>query len=158
IELGDGEKSVIGGIGDDTITVGTGADIVLGDSGQIVQDFNSSGAPVLTASGAHHRDIVLETVGTITSQIALDSAAGAALSNLSTLSSADMILLAGAYDTNGNRINSGTNGAWATSALLMSLTTDGNDTITAGDGDNVLIGQGSHTGGLGGNKIVAGDG
>ena len=150
IVLGNGENSVIGGIGDDRITAGTGADIVIGDSGQIIQEFDAAGAVVRNSGGDRHRDIVLETVGTITSQIALDSAGNAAQSNLSNISSAGLILLAGAYDANGNRVL--TNGNWQTDALLMSLTADGNDTIVVGNGNNVVVGQG------GNNSITAGNG
>src|SRR5262249_21728576 len=108
--------------------------------------------PLYTSDGRLHRDIVLETVGTVTSNIALDSAGHAAQSDLSKISSADLILLAGAYGPNGAHINAADTGAWQTSALLLSLIRDGNDTIIVGNGNNVVIGQG------GNNTITAGNG
>src|SRR5262249_5626438 len=133
ITLGTGTDSVIGGIGNDHIQIGDGANVVIGDSGQIVQAFDAAGNPLRHSDGKLHRDIVLETVGSVTSSIALDSAGHAAQSDLSKISSADLILLAGAYGQDGAHVNAPDSGAWQTSALLLSLTRDGNDTIIVGN-------------------------
>src|SRR5262249_50334105 len=53
---------------------------------------------------------------------------------------------------NGAHLNATGTAAWQTSALLLTLTRDGNDTITVGSGNNVVIGQG------GNNTITAGNG
>ncbi len=152
IMAGNGVDSIIGGSGSDTITTGDGADIVLGDNGEIVQAFGTNGLPTLNSDGTPHRDVVLEEIGTITGSILLDSAGDAASGDLAGISSADLILLAGEFTTNGSQVLSQSSGAWETEALLVAVQADGNDTIKVGNGTDVVFGQG------GNNTITAGNG
>ena len=152
IMAGTGNDSIIGGDGNDNITATDGADIVLGDNGEIVQAFGASAAPVLNSDGTLHRDVVLEEIGTITGSIMLDSQGDAISGDLSGISSADLILLAGEFTAGGSPVLSQASGAWETEALLVAIQADGNDTIHVGGGTDVVFGQN------GNDTIVAGNG
>ena len=160
ISVGNGVDSIIGGDGNDTITAGNGNDdLIIGDNGQIVQAFNADNSLRLNSDGNLHRDIVLEEAATITGAVALDTQSDAALSNLASITSADLVLLAGAFNADGSQLISQTTGAWETQALLLSLVADGNDTITVGSGNDVIIGQGGNNtiNANGGNDIIFGN-
>ena len=161
IIAGNGVDSIIGGDGSDVITVGNGSDdIVLGDNGEIVQAFNSDGSLELNSDGNPHRDVVLEEIGTITGAIAIDSASDAASATAAAITTANLILLAGEFNADGSQVTSQTSGAWETEALLLSLVPDGNDNITVGSGNDVIIGQGGNNTitANGGNDIIFGNG
>ena len=180
IVAGSGVDSIIGGSGSNNITTGYGPDdIVLGHDGEIVQAFNAAGGLMLNSDGQDHRDIVLEEIGTITGTVALDSLSDAASSmvsssaNAAALVSANLVLLAGAFNANGSQVilpaatGSRAAAAWETEALLLSLVPAGNDNITVGWGNgDVVIGQGGNntitvqnnpTTGQGGNDILFGN-
>ncbi len=161
ITAGNGVNSVIGGDGNDTVTLGNGNDdIVLGDNGEIVQAFGSAGAVQLNSDGNSHRDVVLEEIGEITGAIAIDSASDAASATAASIADANLILLAGEFNANGSQTISQTSGAWDAQALLLSLIPDGNDTITVGSGNDVVIGQGGNNTitANGGNDMIFGNG
>ena len=151
ITAGNGTNSIIGGVGSDTIVSGNGMDnLLIGDNGEIVQAFSASGAAVTNADGTLHRDIVLEEIAQIVGTVLLDDASDAALASVSSITSADLILLAGAFNADGTQLilpasASRPVAAWETQALLLSLSADGNDNITTGSGNNsVVIGQGGN--------------
>ncbi len=151
IVAGNGTNSIIGGVGSDTITSGNGMDnLLIGDNGEIVQAFSSSGAAIMNADGTLHRDIVLEEIAQIIGSVILDDSSDAAATAASSLTTANLILLAGAFNADGTQVMLPANAsrpvaAWETEALLLSLSVDGNDNITTGTGSNsVVIGQGGN--------------
>ncbi len=160
IKAGNGVDSIIGGDGNNVITAGNGNDdIILGSNGEIVQAFNANGDLELNSDGNPHRDVVLEEIGAITSSIAIDSAADAAAATAAAIADADLILLAGEFNADGSQVLS-PSGAWETQALLLSLVPDGNNNITVGSGNDVIIGQGDNNTitAQGGNDIIFGNG
>ena len=105
ITAGGGTDSIIGGVGADTIVAGNGVgDIVLGDNGEIVQAFDAAGNPVRNTDGSLHRDIVLEEIATIIGSVLIDSAGDAAAAAPSAYTSADLVLLAGAFNADGSQV------------------------------------------------------
>ncbi|RYE82614.1 MAG: calcium-binding protein, partial [Hyphomicrobiales bacterium] len=153
-----GSDEIVGGLGNDEIHGGDGIDFVLGDEGTIYKALDVNGAAVRNTDGSWRRYIVTEEVATVTDRIAIDSNGHAVDSAFAgKLLTADMILLAGGYTDTGKQL--ATNGAWATSALLLDVTAGGNDTIYGEVGDDILIGQrGSDTiDGGDGNDTIFGD-
>ncbi|MFF9468200.1 MULTISPECIES: hypothetical protein [unclassified Methylobacterium] len=138
----EGSDEIVGGLGRDRIDGGTGVDYLLGDEGRIVRAFTTDGAAVLNSDGTWHRDVVLEEIGTVTAAIATDaqSAAARTADLAETLAQADLVLAVGARDGSGTRLTTA-GGAWATSALTVSLARADDDIIAGGDGNDVLFGQ-----------------
>jgi Ca2+-binding RTX toxin-like protein len=101
---GKGHALIIGGAGSNNINGGASDDIILGGYGKIVGAFNPDGSELLNSDGSWHRDVVTEEVGSITGTVELDSAGHALQPSLaSSLLDADVVLLAGAYDSTGPR-------------------------------------------------------
>ncbi|EHP92392.1 Hemolysin-type calcium-binding region [Methylorubrum extorquens DSM 13060] len=138
----EGSDEIVGGLGRDRIDGGTDVDYLLGDEGRIVRAFTGDGAAVLNSDGTWHRDVVLEEIGTVTAAIAIDaqSAAARTADLAEKLAQADLVLAVGARDGSGTRLTTA-GGAWATSALTVSLARAEDDIIAGGDGNDVLFGQ-----------------
>ena len=160
IIAGSGSAEIVGGLGSNYIDGGSGNDIIVGGEGRIVRALNPDGTPLLNTDGTWHRDVVLEEVGSITGAVAINSAGHAQQANLAaSLLNADMVLLAGAYDSNGAKIVNSDDNAWQTQALLVSLTPVTGSTIVGGSGNDVIfgtLGNDTITGGSG-NDVIFGD-
>ncbi|MER2250684.1 hypothetical protein ABS772_12255, partial [Methylorubrum podarium] len=139
----EGSDEIVGGLGRDRIDGGTGVDYLLGDEGRIVRAYGQDGSAVLNSDGTWHRDVVLEEIGTVTAAIATDSQSAAARTAdlAERLARADLVLAVGARDGAGTRLTTGEGGAWATSALTVSLAKADDDILAGGDGNDVLFGQ-----------------
>src|SRR5262249_14965791 len=125
-----------------------------------VQAFDQNGNLAFNSDGNLHRDVVLEQVAIITQVIGIDSAADAAAATAAAIAEADLILLAGAFNADGSKQISSASKAWEAEALLLRLQAPGNNTITVGSGNDVIIGQG-HNNTItanGGNDIIFGNG
>jgi len=148
IGAGDGRNYVIGGIGADGMTSGTGDDVVLGDNGIV----NFTAAGVIT--DATSTELGLGGIDTVDAGGGNNVAVGGAAGDTVTTGAGNDIILG----DNGNLTFTG-------GVLTEAVTTDasdatgGNDTITAGDGINVVLGGvGSDTITTGaGNDVVIGD-
>ena len=149
IVAGDGSNAIAGGVGADTITAGNGLDnLLLGDNAEFVQAFSPSGALVRNADGTLHRDIVAEEIAQVIGSVLLDDASDVSTLSASALVGANLVMLAGAFNADGSQVILPAGGtravaAWEVEALLLSLTVDGDDSLTSGSGNGaVLIGQG----------------
>ena len=150
---GNGSDEVIGGLGSNNITVGSGDDTVLAGEGQIFRALNPDGTPALNSDGSWHRDVLLEQVGAITGSVGIDSAGNAIQPNLAAqLLDADLVLLAGSFQSNGSPLINSNDSAWQAEALLVALEPVTGSTVTAGSGDDVIFGT------LGNDTITAGNG
>ncbi len=160
ITAGSGSAEIIGGLGSNNINGGSGNDIIVGGEGKIARALNPDGTPLLNSDGTWHRDVVLEEVGSITGAVAIDSAGHALQSSLAaSLLNADMVLLAGAYDSTGAKLVNSDDHAWQTEALLVSLTPVTGSTIVGGSGNDFIfgtLGNDTITGGSG-NDVIFGD-
>lgn len=143
IDGGADDDEIEGGLGDDTIQGGGGRDVVMADSGEIFRDFNADGTPRLNANGQWHRDVMLEDIGRVVGKIDLDRTP---LTNLppdlaAQILEADMVVLGGSFQANGDRLNHTDNRAWNTTALLIDLVSSNDDTIDGGEDDDTIFGQ-----------------
>ena len=158
---GKGHALIIGGGGSNNINGGASDDIILGGYGKIVGALNPDGTELLNSDGSWHRDVVTEQVGTVTGAVALDSAGHALQPNLAaSLLNADVVLLAGAYDSTGAKIINPDDNSWQTEALLLQLLPAAGSTIYGGTGNDVIIGANGNntiTGGSG-NDVIFGNG
>ena len=148
ITAGNGSDEIVGGLGFNKISAGDGADTIIAGEGQILRAYNADGTPLLNSDGSWHRNVVLETVGSITGAVQLDSAGNAALtSNLAAqLLSADMILLGGLFTASGDQVtDASADNAWETEALLVSVAQEGGSTVNVGNGNDVIFGGRSGT-------------
>ncbi len=162
VGTGKGEHAlIIGGAGSNNINGGASDDIILGGYGKIAGALNPDGSELLNSDGSWHRDVVTEEVGTITGTVELDSAGNALQPSLaSSLLNADVVLLAGAYDSTGAKIINSDDNAWQTEALLVRLLSAAGSTIYGGSGNDVIIGANGNntiTGGSG-NDTIFGNG
>ena len=69
----------------------------------------------------------------------------------------DLLILSGAFDSNGERVRNADNNAWDTDVLLVDLVAAGNDVIDGGDGKDVILGQrgdDSISGGRGADLVI----
>ena len=145
ITTGDGNHVILGGYGSDTLTTGTGTDTLFGDNGIVT--FNASG--VVVALDATSDTEASGGADTITSRDGNKTVVGGVGSDHITVG-------------NGNATLLGDNGLItfdATGTLLQRIDSTGyfgnlggNDTITAGDGNHVVIG------GFGNDAITTGNG
>jgi Ca2+-binding RTX toxin-like protein len=141
VTAGDGHNVVLGGVGADAVTSGTGNDLVLGDNGRAL--FTSAGVITLfeTSDPANGGS---DTIAAGEGRNMVSGGGGG--DSIGTLGGDDLII--------------GDNGRFAFTAgvLTEAVTTDttattgGNDTITAGDGHNVVLG------GVGNDAITTGGG
>ena len=141
---GSDDDELIGELGDDSIVGGSGNDILIADVGYIRRAFNADGSARLNQVGIHqHRDVYLEEVGTLVGSIDLDTTPLRITDpNLAqTILRADMIVLTGAFDANGQKKLQSDNGAWNTNLLAINLVSANNDLLAGGTGDDVLFGQ-----------------
>ena len=147
LTTGDGNAIILGGTGNDTISVGTGNAVILGDDG--IANFNAG-----TLSNIQTSDPVLGGDDLITALNGDDIVLGGA--------GADTIRLGLGRD-----VVLGDNGAvslFADGAVSSVASSDpqygGIDTVTLGDGDNIVIGgAGADSLTVGrGNNVVFGDG
>jgi hypothetical protein len=128
IDAGNGDNLVFGGVVDDSIVTGSGADVVTGDNGTAV--FDSTGAPLMVFTG----DPLLGGNDFIFTGDGADVAMGGAFSDLVT-------------STGGNDILFGDGGLVAFSAggtrlyiLSIDVLFGGDDTLNGGTGNDILIG------------------
>ncbi len=139
---GSGKDVLMGGAGSDTITSGTGATLVLGHGGTVSL---SNGLPVSASTNSTAAGADTITVGT-GSDVVLGGSGDNTI-RVADGTSADEVLL-------------GANGSvvFSTSAAVTSIESDdpedgGNNTITGGSGYNVIVG-----GGPGNNTLTGGSG
>ncbi|NQV45079.1 MAG: hypothetical protein HQ501_09265, partial [Rhodospirillales bacterium] len=161
IDGGDGVDEIIGGMGSDTLRGGAGRDYLIGDEGRVIRATDVSGDPLLCEAEDCLRNVLLEEVGIVTGMLDIDTTPMRTddLELAAKILGADLVLLTGAFDANGNKHLNPDNGAWDTDALLVDLVAANNDIIEGGDGDDYLFGQrGDDTlSGDGGNDVLFGD-
>src|SRR6185312_12044001 len=148
ITLGAGNNVVLGGSGSDTINSGAGNQIILGDNGAVTYSVPGTVSSVTTS------DVV-----TVNSQLTLYGAG-----DIITVGAGNDLILGGlGGDTillgNGNSDIIGDEGQlfFTSAGLLIQAQTNnpgygGNDTITAGNGSDIILG------GVGSDTITAGNG
>ncbi|WP_348641977.1 calcium-binding protein [Methylobacterium sp. WL9] len=139
VTAGDGDNLVIGGAGSDAITTGGGADVILGDSGEA--QF-ALGRPVLIRSldaGIGGKDVIKAGEG---SNIVIG---GMDADSIETGSGRDIVL----GDSGLLRFDA--NGVLA-QVTSTDTTLGGDDSMNAGDGDNLVLG------GVGSDTITVGSG
>jgi Ca2+-binding RTX toxin-like protein len=173
IHGGDGNDTLYGGAGDDELYGELGDDTLYGESGQdiLIGDVGVVQATArLNTNGSIHKDVRLTDVGVITDRIDLDGLSWTQLDRAlaARLVNADLLLLAGAYDTDGTpHVLASPTGSWwdpwsyrwDTEILVITLVPDGNDVLDGGAGDDALYaGRGDDTlrGGAG-NDYLEGD-
>ena len=159
VDGGADDDQIVGSEGNDTLAGGAGADFVLGDNGQIIRAYNSDGTPQINAHGVWQRDIVLEEFASITGKIDIDTTPGGSTLLASEILNADVVILSGAFDDNGDRVRNSDNNAWDTSILLVDLAAAGDDIIDGGEGEDVILGQrgDDDINGGGGADLIIGD-
>jgi Ca2+-binding RTX toxin-like protein len=159
---GAGDDEIMAGLGSDSITGGDGNDMLLGDAGQIVRAFDTDGSPVLNANGSWHRDVILEEIGSILGSVPLDTTplrvTDPELAHKLLLT--DLLILGGSLLPGGGKAVNPDTGAWDTDLLLIDLVDSSNDSISGGEGDDIIFGQRGDDSllGGGGNDILFGDG
>jgi Ca2+-binding RTX toxin-like protein len=138
-----GDDELFGDLGSDAMEAGEGHDVVLGDTGQIIRAYQEDGTPRLNSNESWHRDVVLEEVGWIVGAIDMGTTPidDDALDLAAEIFWADLVLLTGAWDGEGNRVIDPLTGAWDTELLLVDLAEAGDDVIGGGAGDDLLFGQ-----------------
>nr|WP_067294171.1 DUF4347 domain-containing protein [Marinobacterium profundum] len=135
IDLGDGDKTVIGGVGNDTVNAGTGTHRVIGDNGAIDYDAAEAGALRSMQSTSDSNG----GVDTITLLGSLNQVIGGSdgdFITVNTASSTDQVL-----GDNGSMTFTGAAGDELLSNMQSPLTQTGggNDEITLGAGNKVVI-------------------
>ena len=119
VDGGADDDEIIGSEGNDTLSGGAGADFVLGDNGQILRAYNADGTPQINDNGVWQRDIVLEEYASITGTIDIDRTPLDHASLLADdLLNTDLLILSGAFDSDGERVRNADNNAWDTDCLL----------------------------------------
>ncbi len=140
---GPGDDELVGGLGADEISGGAHVDVILGDVGSITRASNDLGLPRVDASGAWHRDILLEEVGVVTGAVSSDTTPlrddDADLAER--LTAADLLLLTGTVDADGEKVLATDSGAWETDVLLVDLMTADADDLAGDAGDDIVFGQ-----------------
>ena len=143
LDGGKDDDELFGELGHDELLGGKGHDILIGDVGHIVRAFESDGSVRLDENGAWHKDVFLEEVGFVIGSINLGSTD---FENLdpelaAKLLLADMLVLAGAFESDGTKHLDPVDGAWDTKVLLIDLVEAYDDIIDGGDGDDLIFGQ-----------------
>ncbi|MBW7894669.1 MAG: hypothetical protein H3C27_06100, partial [Opitutaceae bacterium] len=139
ITAGAGNDFIIGGLGSDTLTAGEGDNVVLGDHGEVAY----------TAAGAYDLAQTLEAsagaADTITAGAGADLILGGAGGDQVTAGDGDNLVLGdhGSLDFDEGLLRS---------AISTDFAIGGDDTITAGSGNDFIIG------GLGADTLTAGEG
>ncbi len=168
---GAGDDELYGELGNDVISGGDGNDIALGDVGVISRAYQANGAAVVNPNGSWHKDVLLTDVVSVTGSYMMTNIDGS-VAMADDLSSADMLILAGAYNADGSyQLLPQTPPpfwwlpaappAWETWVIKVSVVADGNDSITGDAGDDALYGQrgnDSLDGGTGNDEVVGGTG
>ena len=146
IQLGEGDNIAAGGFGGDTIVAGAGSDLVVGDNGGFAYTTDANGVAILTSVQTSDTSASTGGADTITAgggdNVVL---AGVGADTVTAGSGADLVL--------------GDNGSirWTETGVYNAFATaypavGGDDTIQAGDGDNIVAG------GFGADTIVTGSG
>lgn len=102
---GSGDDELFGELGVDQIQGEAGNDIILADVGRIVRDVYDDGLPRLNGSGSWHRDVFLESVGSVIGSIQIDTTPLRTLDSdlASKLLEADLMMVAGTFSSTGRR-------------------------------------------------------
>ena len=144
---GSGDSVVIGGIGSDTILIGGANNVVIGDDGRANYAANGQLLNTQTTDAGIGAADAITLTGA--SNVVFGGAGGDAIT---------LLTLPGAPAPTGNVVAGDDGSATFTNAILTQLFTTnptidkGGDLITAGDGNNIVIG------GSGADQIVLGDG
>ncbi|WP_020680160.1 DUF4347 domain-containing protein [Marinobacterium rhizophilum] len=135
IDLGDGAKTVIAGVGNDTLDAGDGTHRVIGDNGSIDYDATQAGAlrSMQSTSDAHGG---VDTITLLGASNQIIGGSDGDIITVNTATSTDQVL-----GDNGSMTFTGAVGAEQLSNMQSDLTQTGggNDTITLGAGDKVVI-------------------
>ena len=161
LDGGNGDDELIGGLGNNGLIGGEENDVLVGGVAQIIRAYNEDGTPQLNSNGSWHRDIVLELVGVVIGFVDIDNTPTEfeLLALAERFLSADLMLVVGTFDADGNRVDSGRRTGWRTRILLIDLDEPGNETINGEGGDDIIIGgYGDDTlSGGSGNDLIIGD-
>ena len=143
IHGGAGDDELMGELGSDELFGDAGHDFIAGDVGLFVRAFETDGSIRLNASGAWHRDLVTEEVGVLTRLLDISRSPNGALAAdvRDLLLNADLLLLMGVYDADGNRVADGHADSWQTRLGLIDLLEGDDDRLDGGGGEDFLIGQ-----------------
>ena len=161
LDGGTGDDELTGGLGNNGLIGGDENDILVGGPAQILRAYNLDGSPLVDSNGSWHRDIVFELVGTVIGFIDINDTPIEYLmwSLAEEMMRADMMLVVGVYDADGNRVFDERRAEWKTRLLLIDLDEPGNDVIDGRGGDDIIIGGfGNDTlSGGAGNDLIIGD-
>ncbi|MCK9202557.1 MAG: calcium-binding protein, partial [Gallionella sp.] len=154
IDVSDGQNIVIGGFGDDTITTGIGADIVLGDDGQVdyvTTDGNSTDIDsiVSTSTTAYGGADTIVTSG------GDDIVIGGRFADTIDAGDGDNLVIGDSGQIFADTVDAPQMaGQPITLGLVESIQLDdgGNDVLTTGTGNDIVVG------GFGGDTIASGAG
>lgn len=155
------DDELFGGLGNDQLAGDDGNDILISHLGSIVRLLDNNGQPVVDTNGSWHRDVLLEDTGTLTGMVnisaMLTSEELAAFTEQ--LLAADLVVLAGAYTTDGAKVIADGSGRWDTVALFIDLADVNHNHLDGGAGEDVLFGHRGNDTIFGGddNDILFGD-
>ena len=163
--LGTGSDTVIAGLGDDTVTIGDGANVVLGDEGGVTYQMGSGLRGLLTSryldeAGFAPLDAAEAVVGndTITTGTGADVVIGGLGVDAITVTDGDNVVLGdeGFVQYQDQADTAGVSVPGEAASLYLDLAgtfvQGGIDTITTGMGDDTVVA------GLGDDVVTAGDG
>jgi len=118
--------------------------VILGDLGNITRALDNLGEPITKSKNGHtiwQRDIFLEELAleltgskSISSQVSTNGTGFTA-----ELFAADLILLGGNFDSNGNKVPNATE--WDTQLVYVDLVQPYDDIIDGGSEDDIIFGQ-----------------
>jgi hypothetical protein len=154
IDVGDGANIVVGGFGSDTVTTGAGADIVLGDDGlvdYVSADGDSSDIDLVTSTST----TAFGGADTITTGDGSDIVIGGRADDAIDAGEGDNVVVGDSGQITADDVDAPQlPGLPITLGLIESTQLDdgGTDTITAGSGDDIVLG------GFAGDAIDSGDG
>jgi Ca2+-binding RTX toxin-like protein len=154
IDVGDGQNIVVGGFGDDMITTGAGADIVLGDDGQVdyvTTDGNSADIDSITSTST----TAFGGADTIVTGGGDDIVIGGRFDDTIDAGDGDNLVIGDSGLIVADTVDAPQMaGQPITLGLVLSTQIDdgGNDTITTGTGNDIVVG------GFGGDTVTSGAG
>ncbi|HSG37410.1 MAG TPA: calcium-binding protein, partial [Paracoccaceae bacterium] len=143
ITTGSGRDHIRAGLGDDSVNSGSGRDLIVGDMGNLITEAGLAGGRARYAETTQHGVGGSDTIATGAGEDVILAGAGA--DNVSAGTDSDVIL-----GDDGNWTSSHIDGLGTVQSAIL-LTGD-DDTIDAGDGDDIAIGS------LGDDTIYAGNG